>query len=327
MTVTPFLDCQVPRRGRRDRPELAVGGDAEDLLRQDDLGAGRTLREQRVAGGGDRGRRRRGRRGRRRGTGRPGERLGHRDPAPPRGALVGAVPVEGEVDVVGVRRDAVVGGPAPLGSPGLPLLAVEDDVVDAEPSGHRPGAALRVGRGQPAGQRVGESQVGGLGRVDHPVQRTTLAVLGGALAQDAVGVGPVGRVEQLGERDGAGLVLGEAAGALLVERGHVEGGRQRARRLGVRDGRGLGGRREHREGDHRGGHRADGAHGHPAVTAELGLGCGHDGVLLGQGAPSQGLKTHQSLVSRASRATLSSHETTWPPSCLICPQAPAIESF
>ena len=243
-----------------------------------------------------RGRRRR-RRGRRR-AGRAGERLGHRDAAPPGGALVGAVPVEREVDVVGVRRDAVVGGPAALGRPGLPLLAVEDDVVDAEPPGHRARAALRVGGGQPAGQRVGEGQVGGLGGVDHPVQRTTLAVLGGALAQDAVDVGPVGRVEQLGEGDGTGLVLGEAAGALLVERGHVEGGRQRARRLRVRDRRGLG--------------RATASRGKAITEAETapmvrtgirrsrrGSGWGVDTAECssGRGRLRQGKKTHRHLMS------------------------------
>ncbi len=234
--------------------------------------------------------------GGRRRPGRAGERCGDRDTAPPGGALVRAVPVEREVDVVGVRRDAVVGGPAALGRPGLPLLAVEDDVVDAEPPGHRARAALGVGGGQPPGQRVGEGQVLGLPRVDHPVQGTTLTVLGGALAQDAVGVGPVGRVEQLGEGHRTGLVLGEAAGALLVERGHVEGGRQRARRLRVGEGRGAGGGRggrEHGKRDDGGRHRTDGAHGHPALSEKGGLRCGHDGVLLGQGAPSQGVKTHQ----------------------------------
>ena len=48
---TPCLDCQVPSAAAVMRPELAVGGDADDLLGEHHVGAGGALLEQRVAAG------------------------------------------------------------------------------------------------------------------------------------------------------------------------------------------------------------------------------------------------------------------------------------
>ena len=147
--------CHDAERGGRDRPEPAVGGDADDLLGQDDVGTGGALHEERVAARGDR-------RGRRRGrvVSGPVSGVGHGDAAPPRGPHAGAVPVEREVDVVGVRRDAVVRGPAAARVVGPPLLAVPDDVVDAEAAWPSRRAGPCVGCGEPAGERVRRAPAG-----------------------------------------------------------------------------------------------------------------------------------------------------------------------
>ena len=180
-----------------------------------------------------------------------------------------------------------------------------------------------------ASQRVSalaRARLVGLGRVDHPVQRATLTVLGGALAQDAVDVGPVGRVEQLGERDGTGLVLGEAAGALLVERGHVEGGRQRARRLRVGvvvaawAGDASRGKAITEAEPHRWCAPAGGAHGEAQGQVWTRRSAPHAGGAFGRGRRRTGTSCH-----RRSQPSHPPHQTTCSPSCPTGHEGPQSE--
>ena len=220
----------------RRRAEGTVGGDPEDLLREDDVRARGPLPERGVG------------LRRRHGHGGPTGAPRHRGPRlarPPGGALHGAVPAEAEVDVVGVRADAVVGPPARVHLVGPPDLPVPDDVHDPEAASHRGRTPLRVGREQPRDHRVGDLALVRVVGIEHPVQgpplgvlrQSRVAVAGDAVVELVVVVGHEPReggdtrlrlrvADRLRDVRGGDV---QTAGEVVVRRGVRDGGASHAR--------------------------------------------------------------------------------------------------
>ena len=146
--------------------------------------------------------------------------------------------------MVGVRVGAGVLPPARRGRIAAPDLAVPDDVLDAEPAGHRVLVAVLVGLQQP-GHEAGDlgAAAGGLG-ADAPVEGPALLVLRGAAdragAHDAEAAGGAGRPRAGGWRSPRRRASAGGAGGLRLVAGERLD-RGRVVRRGPSDGPGLGG--------------------------------------------------------------------------------------
>ena len=160
--------------------------------------------------------------------------------------FVRTVPAEADVHVgpvagVGVRRLALlllvqavaVFRRASAWVVGAPHAVVPDDVLDAEPAGHRVGVAIAVGRLEPRDEGLGHRLLLRHLLVGHPVDRPALLVT----TVDALQAAPcscdrraVGPAQQLAQLLGADL-LGRAAGVLRLVAREVVRDRSKAARL------------------------------------------------------------------------------------------------